>query len=138
MRAHCLIPWLEPGSGNSRSIAGKGEILFNKLSWRLTIIIQPGIGNPLKCFHSFLQDRQAKLVDCDLEITKLSGELQDKIESWIGQGSGFVDLRGTDKPPLDTAYVLSCPQMHVVPEIELRTFVANRRPVCNPLLILTF
>ncbi|KAE9369743.1 hypothetical protein N431DRAFT_560502 [Stipitochalara longipes BDJ] len=77
-----------------------------------------------------LLDRQAKLVDSDLGITKLSDELQDDIESWIRQGSRNreLDLRGPDKPPLGTTYVLSCPQMHVVPEFELRTFVMNKRP----------
>jgi hypothetical protein len=90
----------------------------------------------LKCFHTFLRDRQANLVDSDLAITKLSGELQDKIESWIRQGSRYreLDLRGPDKPPLGTAYVLSCPQMHVVPEFELLTVVKNTRPVCYVLI----
>jgi len=75
-------------------------------------------------------------VDSDLEITKLSNELQDRIESWIRQGSGYIDLnlRSPDRPPLDRAYVLSCPQMHVVPEFELRTFIQNRRSVCYILI----
>ena len=90
----------------------------------------------MKYFHSFLRDRQAKLVDSDLAITKLSGELQDNIESWIRQGFGHrgLNLQGPNQPPLDTAYVLSCPQMHVVPEFELRTFIKNRRPVCDVLI----
>lgn len=75
-------------------------------------------------------------MDSDLTITKLSGELQDEIESWLPEGSRYreLNLRGSDKLPLDTAYVLSCPQMHVVPEFELRTFVENRRPVCYVLV----
>jgi hypothetical protein len=75
-------------------------------------------------------------VDSDLAITRLSEELQDSIESWIRQGSRYtrLDLRGPDKPPLGTAYVLGCPQMHVVPEFELRTYIMSSRPVCYALI----
>jgi hypothetical protein len=70
-------------------------------------------------------------VDYNLEIRKLSTELQEKINSWIRQESAYEveDLRGEGESLLETMYLLSCPQLHIVPEHELRTRIDTDKHV---------
>jgi hypothetical protein len=71
-------------------------------------------------------------VDYNLEIRRLSTGLQGNIESWIRQGSrynGDEDLRGEEQSSFETTYVLSCPQLHIVPEHELRTRIDKDKHV---------
>lgn len=88
--------------------------------------LQSTIEASLAKLHLFLLNRRSKLVDYDLEIKKLSTELQQRVESWIRQESGYRDevLREEGQAPLETAYVLRCPQLHVVPEHELRSRIS--------------
>jgi hypothetical protein len=64
------------------------------------------------------------LVDYNLEIRKLSVQLQTRIETWIRQESEYgesVELRVSREVPLETAYVLRCPKLHVISEHELKS-----------------
>lgn len=67
------------------------------------------------------------LVDYKLEIRKLSVQLQTRIETWIRQESAYgesEELRADKEVPLETAYVLRCPKLHVVPEHVLKSRIA--------------
>ena len=79
----------------------------------------------LRHFKEFLEHRRKEIMDCELEIHGLSNRFEEFVQSWFHDTSGFA--RGERQDWLHGAYVLNCPELHVVPAKVLESLVMDEQ-----------